>query len=130
MTSDKEVKTDGFMAAIDSGTSLIVGPKSIIDPLIEGITVNQDCSEKDDQPNITFTMDGHPYTLTPDDYIVQVNQFGRSQCLLGIMSTAVPDGFHYVIVGDVFFRKFAPTFSLPDNTVSFYEKPAATEFLQ
>lgn len=40
MTSDKEVKTDGYMAAIDSGTSLIVGPKAIIDPLIDGITVN------------------------------------------------------------------------------------------
>jgi len=40
MTSDKEVDTKGFMAAIDSGTSLIVGPKSIIDPLVEGISVN------------------------------------------------------------------------------------------
>merc|ERR1719482_2049373 len=65
MTSDKEVKTDGYMAAIDSGTSLIVGPKAIIDPLIEGITVNQDCSGVDDLPDITFTMDGHPYELSP-----------------------------------------------------------------
>merc|ERR1712072_1423976 len=63
MTSDKEVKTDGYMAAIDSGTSLIMGPKAIIDPLVEGITVNQDCSGVDDLPNITFTMDGHAYEL-------------------------------------------------------------------
>lgn len=66
-------------------------------------------------------MDGHPYELTPGDYVVQVDQFGHSQCLMGIMGTAVPDGFHYVIVGDVFFRKFAPSFNLADNTVSFYQ---------
>lgn len=70
MTSDKEVDTKGFMAAIDSGTSLIVGPKSIIDPLVEGISVNQDCSGIDDLPDITFTMDNVPYTLEPNDYIV------------------------------------------------------------
>jgi len=50
---------------------------------------------------------------------------------MGIMSTAVPDGFHYVIVGDVFFRKYAPYFNLADDTVSFYTKKAnETEFLQ
>jgi hypothetical protein len=131
MTSDKEVKTDGYMAAIDSGTSLIVGPKAIIDPLVEGITVNQDCSGVDDLPDITFTMDGHPYTLEPADYVVQVDQFGHSQCLMGIMSTAVPDGFHYVIVGDVFFRKFAPFFNMADETVTFFKAShAAEEFLQ
>jgi hypothetical protein len=73
MTSTKEVKTEGFMAAIDSGTSLIVGPKSIIDPLVEGITVNQDCTGLGDLPDITFTMDDHAYTLEPADYVVQVD---------------------------------------------------------
>lgn len=63
MTSEREIKTDGYMAAIDSGTSLIVGPKEIIDPLIEGIVVNQDCSGVDDLPDITFTMDDHGYVL-------------------------------------------------------------------
>jgi hypothetical protein len=131
MTSDKEVKTPGYMAAIDSGTSLIVGPKAIIDPLVEGITVNQDCSGIDDLPDITFVMDDVAYPLSPSDYVVQVSQFGNTQCLMGIMSTAVPDGFHYVIVGDVFFRKYAPYFNLADNTVSFFKaNEAAEEFLQ
>lgn len=86
MTSDKEVKTDGYFAAIDSGTSLIVGPKAIIDPLIEGITVAQDCSGVDDLPEITFVMDGQAYPLGPEDYVIQVSQFGNTQCLMGIMS--------------------------------------------
>lgn len=70
MQSDTKVLTDGYMAAIDSGTSLIMGPKSIIDPLVEGIVVNQNCSGIDDLPNITFTMDEQAYELTPEDYIV------------------------------------------------------------
>jgi len=34
------VDTTGYKAAIDSGTSLIMGPKTLLDPLTEGITVN------------------------------------------------------------------------------------------
>ena len=34
----------GYKAAIDSGTSLIMGGFDIINPLIEGIVVNSDCS--------------------------------------------------------------------------------------
>jgi hypothetical protein len=128
---DNKVDTDGFMAAIDSGTSLIVGPASIIDPLVKGITVSQDCAGIEDLPNVTFTMDGHDYVLESSDYVVKVEQFGQTACLMGIMSTKVPDGFHYVIVGDVFFRKFAPFFNLADETVTFFQaKPSAEEFLQ
>jgi cathepsin D len=128
---DTVVNTDGFMAAIDSGTSLIVGPASIIDPLVEGITVAQDCSGVEDLPDITFTMDGHAYTLASSDYVVKVEQFGQTACLMGIMSQKLPADFHYVIVGDVFFRKFAPFFNLATETVTFFQAtPAAEEFLQ
>jgi hypothetical protein len=41
---------------------------------------------------------------------------------MGIMSMAVPDGFDYIIVGDVFMRPYATHFSRNDNTVSFYTK--------
>lgn len=114
------------MGAIDSGTSLIVGSKEVIDPLVEGIEVAQDCSNKASLPNITFTFDSTPYVLTSNEYVVEVTQGKKTQCLMGIMSTAVPAGFHYVIVGDVFFRKFNPYFNGNDNTVSFYTEDAAS----
>lgn len=47
MTGNSKVDTSGYKAAIDSGTSLIVGPAAIIDPLIKGIDVAQDCSNVD-----------------------------------------------------------------------------------
>ena len=58
------------MGVIDSGTSLIAGPKAIVDPLIEGITVAQDCSGQDSLPDLTFTIDSTDYVLKPKDYIL------------------------------------------------------------
>lgn len=48
---------------------------------------------------------------------------------MGIMSMATPPGFDYVIVGDVFFRRFPPFFNLEDNTVTFFEETRSAEFL-
>jgi saccharopepsin len=56
--------TTGFKAAIDTGTSLIMGPTTIIDPLIEGITVHKLCRGIEDLPDITFTIDSTDYVLT------------------------------------------------------------------
>jgi hypothetical protein len=117
-----KTETPGIKAAIDSGTSLIVGGADFIEPLIQGIEVDQACEGIDLLPDITFTIDDLEYVLTSQDYVVQVESGGSTQCLMGIMSMAVPDGFDYIIVGDVFMRPYATHFSRNDNTVSFYTK--------
>ena len=115
----KKIDTSKYLGVIDSGTSLLVGPKAIVDPLIEGITVAQDCSGIDSLPTITFTFDGTDYPLSAKDYVLQVSQLGQTECLLGIQSMDFPAGFNYFIVGDVFMRKYPSYFNLNDNTVSF-----------
>ena len=45
-----DVDASSHKAAIDSGTSLIMGPKTILKLLLEGITVEQDCSNLDSLP--------------------------------------------------------------------------------
>ena len=52
------VDTSGYLAVIDSGTSLIMGPADIIDPIIEGIEVSKFCRNIDQLPDITFVFDG------------------------------------------------------------------------
>ena len=116
---DKKIDATKYKAVIDSGTSLLVGPKAIVDPLIEGISVNTDCSGMDTMPNLTFTIDTQDYVLEPTDYVLKVTAGGQSECLLGIQSMAFPEGFNYMILGDVFMRKYPATFSLDDNTVAF-----------
>jgi len=70
------VDTTGYKAAIDSGTSLIIGSATLIDPLIAGIVVDQTCAGIDALPNITFRFDETDYVLTAADYVVQVTEFG------------------------------------------------------
>jgi len=112
----------GYKAAIDTGTSLIMGPSAIIDPVIEGIRVHRLCRDIETLPDITFTFDGIDYVLTYKDYVVQVQaDEDTTECLMGISSQGLPDSFKYVIVGDVFLRPYPAHFSLDDNTVTFYK---------
>jgi len=114
-----EIDASKYKAVIDSGTSLLVGPKEIVDPLIEGLAVKSDCSNLKDLPELTFTIDDTPYTLAGTDYVLQITAGGQTECIMGIQSMAFPAGFNYFILGDVFMRKYPTFFSLNDNTVSF-----------
>lgn len=116
------VDTTGYKAAIDSGTSLIMGSTALINELIAGIEVDQMCAGIADLPDLTFRFDEIDYVLTAQDYVVQVTEFGTTQCLMGIMGMDLPDGFDYFIVGDVFMRPYATHFNRNDDTVSFYTK--------
>jgi len=117
-----DVDVTGYKAAIDSGTSLIMGPNTLLKPLLEGITVEQDCSNLDSLPDITFTFDSQDYVLNASDYVLKETIGKNTQCIMGIMGSDLPDNFKYVIVGDVFMRKFPTKFSRDDDTVTFYQQ--------
>lgn len=115
------IPTEGFKAVIDSGTSVLVGPKSIVDPLIAGIVVNDDCSGVEDLPNLTWTIDGIDYVMTPNDYVLSVTQDGQTECVLGVMGQDFPATFKYFILGDSFMRKYYSYFDKKNNRVGFIE---------
>ena len=116
-----DIDTTGYMAAIDSGTSLIMGPNSLFEPLLAGITVEQDCSNLDTLPDITFTFDTTEYVLSANDYVLKETIASQTQCIMGIMGADLPDDFHYVIVGDVFMRPYPTHFNKNDSTVTFFK---------
>jgi len=115
------IDTTGYKAAIDSGTSLIMGPNTLFEPLLEGITVEEDCSNLDSLPDITFTFDSTDYVLTANDYVLKETVMDNTQCIMGIMGADLPSDFNYVIVGDVFMRPYPTKFDLDNKTVSFYQ---------
>jgi cathepsin D len=123
-------ETDGMMAAIDSGTSLIVGPSSVVDPWIKGIEVAKDCKGVEDLPSLDLRIDDTVFTLESSDYVLKVGDGDKVQCVLGIQSMNVQQDFPYVIVGDVFFRKYSPFFDADNNKVTFFTELAETEILQ
>ena len=108
-----------YKAAIDSGTSLIVGPSEVIDPVIEGITVHKSCRGIEDLPDITFTFSGIKYVLTYNDYVVKATSDGTTECVMGIASASFPFYFKYIIVGDNFFRRYPAYFSMEEDFVGF-----------
>ena len=73
---DNVIDASKYKAVIDSGTSLLVGPKEIVDPLIAGIKVPKTCAGIESLPDMTFTIDGTAYTLTSDDYVLKITQGG------------------------------------------------------
>lgn len=121
---DKKVDATGFKAVIDSGTSVIVGPNTLVAPLIAGITVADDCSNVASLPSITFTIDDTDYVLESKDYVLSVTQGDQTECVLGIMGQDFPAKFDYFILGDSFIRKFYAHFDKNNNRVGF-ATPAA-----
>merc|ERR1711957_431996 len=53
---DTKIDASEYKAVIDSGTSLLVGPKKIVDPLIKGIKVPKTCKGIEDLPRWTKRM--------------------------------------------------------------------------
>mmetsp|Transcript_41215 Transcript_41215/g.76653 ORF Transcript_41215/g.76653 Transcript_41215/m.76653 type:complete len:401 (+) Transcript_41215:88-1290(+) len=106
-------------AVIDSGTSMLVGPKTEVYAMatMMGATPYQnlwviDCSGA--LPRLTFVMDGKDYELSGEDLIMERQ---GNLCLLGLQSN---EGFtpHWVL-GNVFMRKFYVQFDWGQRRVGF-----------
>lgn len=67
-----KILTPKNLVTLETSSSLISGPSSIISPLIDGITVNADCSDIESLPEIDFAIDGMAYTLWGSDYVQKV----------------------------------------------------------
>jgi hypothetical protein len=98
-------------AIIDSGTSLLAGPKASVDALakqvgaksILGKEYTVDCSKISSMPELKVTLGGKEFTLTANDYVLQVS----GQCLFAFTGIDVPAPRGPLwIMGDIFMRKY------------------------
>jgi len=101
----------GSKAIIDSGTSLLAGPKDTVAALakqagatsVMGKEFVIDCSKKSSLPDLTVTLGDKDFTLTADDYVLEVS----GQCLFAFLGIDVPPPRGPLwIMGDVFMRKY------------------------
>ena len=83
------------------------------------------CKDIETLPDITFTIDNIDYVLTYKDYVVSVESDGVTECINGIMGSVFPPTFNYLILGDVFMRKYYSYFDGNNNRVGF---ALATQF--
>lgn len=101
-------------AIIDSGTSLLTGPKTEVDKIAHKLGAKKfirgeyaiSC-KTDMLPDLEFVIAGVSYTLSPTDYIISNGII----CLLAFMGLDVPAPVGPLwILGDVFMRKYYTVF--------------------
>ncbi|EAX95235.1 Clan AA, family A1, cathepsin D-like aspartic peptidase [Trichomonas vaginalis G3] len=90
-------------AILDTGTSMLIGPVSAMDVIMKNIDIDARCQNLDQNPTVTFVINGVKFPLTPEDYVMRVNAGSYDQCLPGMMGA---DLVPFFILGDTFLRKY------------------------
>lgn len=110
-------------AIVDSGTSLITGPKAEISKLAVavGATPNIlgeytiDCSKLDQVPDVVFTIGGIDYSIPGPKTVIQA----QGTCLFVFMGMDFPSPGPQWILGDVFMREYYTVFNYVDKSIGF-----------
>merc|ERR1712139_310141 len=109
-------------AIVDSGTSLLAGPKADVAAIAKTLGAKSlmgkewtvDCSAT--LPDITFTIAGKEYTFNQHEYTIS----SGSTCLFAMMGIDVPaPNGPLWILGDVFMRKYYTVFDWGNKRVGF-----------
>ena len=116
------ISNEEHSAILDTGTSLLTGPKDEIDkiasyigakPFIKG-EYTVDCNKLSSLPDITFVINGKNYVLTYKDYVLS----DESVCLLGFMGLDIPrPNGPLWILGDLFIRKYYTVFDFENKRI-------------
>jgi Eukaryotic aspartyl protease len=108
---------------VDSGTSLLVGPKKDVLQLATAVGAKPnfmgqytiDCATVDSMPDIVFTINGIDYTVPGSTAVLQT----QGICLFAVMGMDFPKPGPQWILGDVFMRQYYTVFNYLDKTISF-----------
>lgn len=79
-----------------------------------------DCNQLSSMPNISFTIAGKSFILTPEEYVLKVEQSGTSICLSGFIAFDVspPQGPLWIL-GDVFMGAYHTIFDFGKAQIGF-----------
>ncbi|XP_011813101.1 PREDICTED: cathepsin E isoform X1 [Colobus angolensis palliatus] len=117
--------SEGCQAIVDTGTSLITGPPNKIKQLQNAIGAAPvdgeyavECANLNVMPDVTFTINGVPYTLSPTAYTLLDFVDGMQFCSSGFQGLDIyPPAGPLWILGDVFIRQFYSVFDRGNNRV-------------
>ncbi|KAH9809009.1 aspartic peptidase domain-containing protein [Melampsora americana] len=120
----EEMKLVNVGAAIDTGTSLIALPTDTAEIINASLGAKKswsgqytvDCDKIPTLPDLTFTFGGKDFTITAEDYILQV----QGTCISSFSGLDMPPNVGELwIIGDTFLRKWYTVYDLGRNAVGF-----------
>jgi cathepsin D len=114
---------------VDTGTSLLTGPRSHISKLLHDIKIGRDCDDLSHLPTLSYIIEDshgeHEFTLEPEFYVLKSqNRNARTgkprYCKPGFMALDVPAPRGPLwILGDTFMRKWYTVFNRDQNSIGF-----------
>lgn len=119
---DAKADLDNTGVILDTGTSLIAVPSTLAELLNKEIGAKKgwngqysvDCAKRDSLPDLTFTLSGNDFAITPYDYILEV----QDSCISTIMGMDFPEPVGpLAILGDAFLRRYYSVYDLGKSTV-------------
>jgi cathepsin D len=125
MTINGKAVTSATKAIVDSGTSLLAGPKSEVTAIAKSLgaipllTTGEwliDCGKRQKGPDLDIVLGGNTLTLSAADYIVDNSPL----CLLGMVGIDIPAPAGPLwILGDPFMRKYYTVFDYGQKRLGF-----------
>ncbi|XP_051854526.1 renin [Antechinus flavipes] len=118
---------DGCIASVDTGASFITGPISSMRKVMKKLGVKEDgdqylvqCDLASTLPDISFSLDGKPFTLHSSDYVLEDLKSDDNFCLLAFRGLDIPPPTGPLwILGATFIRKFYTEFDRHNNRIGF-----------
>ncbi|TAQ87633.1 hypothetical protein B7494_g4061 [Chlorociboria aeruginascens] len=118
---DNTAELENTGAILDTGTSLIALPTTLAELLNKEIGATKgwngqytvECEKRTSLPNLSFTLSGYNFSITPYDYILEV----QGSCISSFMGMDIPEpAGPLVILGDAFLRKWYSVYDLGKGT--------------
>lgn len=104
--------------AVDTGTSQLAGPTSVIRKLHTLLDVKSDCSNFGSLPELGFIIGEHPLNLAPRDYVDR--SIDGSSCEVSLMSLDVPPPKGPIFVfGIPFLQRYYTAYDAVNSRVGF-----------
>lgn len=107
--------------AVDTGTSQLAGPSSLIAEMRQKLDFSSDCTNIASLPRLGFVIGNRTLNLMPSDYIDrEIHDNGNEFCDIALMSLDVPPPKGPLFIfGIPFLQKFFTVYDLENKRVGF-----------